>query len=941
MNNQTLLNRLTAALVFLYALVLYGSTVAPTASFWDCGEFIAISNRLEVSHPPGAPFFMLLGRVFSMFVPTQFVSLSINLMSVVASAVTVLMTYLITVHLVEEWRGDSATWSRRDQIGVYGGSAIGALTFAATDSFWFNAVEAEVYALSMFFTAIVVWLIMKWSAHIRHERASGTIQGRFGFGPVTSRYLVIIAYLFGLAIGIHLLNVLSIFFVALIVFFDMFDRPDWSSGQRFKGLILTGIIASLCFFAIYPGVILWLPELADTLGSITVTVVGLTLVVAALIYYTQKNRMPLANLAAISFAVILIGYSTYGLIFIRSAADPPIDENDPETLDSIVSYLKREQYGTAPLFPRMHSPMPSHKAFYARYPSEFSFFEDYQLNHMYIRYFLWNFVGRQSDEQDAGWTAGFTAPQDTLALSSPSGRASRNVYFALPLLLGLFGMMYHFMRDWRRAMAVGLLFLLTGVGVIVYLNQTPMQPRERDYSYVGSFFAFSIWMGVGATGILELAADGLKRIWGKARRFQTAGTAAALVVLLFVPFWVAYENYDDHDRSGRYVATDYAYNLLMSLEPNAIVFTNGDNDTFPLWYMQEVESVRRDVRVVCLSLLNTKWYIRQLRDEWSRESAPIPMSYSDNQIEQLTVVPWQPQEIRLPVRLQAVMTQENPAVTPDDSALVQSPMVWRFEGRPYSDKFNMLYVADQAALDIIIENAKRDWKRPVYFANTTSRDGQLDLQRYFQAEGLAYRVVPIPQEAGYQGRVIPELAYERFKRFRFRGLNDPGVHFDENIRRMIDNYRLTFAHMAQEMASAGHKDEARDMLVTLMEKVPFNTIPGDVFSTISLANAFEAVDAPEWVTKALEAARPLVLQRVATAANDRDLRQLQQFIQMIQVSYFRNGDFARAADFTRQIAEVAGDTSIAQTEQELRQRYGSLVRQPDASSIGDTLADSE
>ncbi len=941
MNNQKLLNRLTAGLVFLYALVLYGSTVAPTASFWDCGEFIAISNRLEVSHPPGAPFFMLLGRIVSMFVPTAFVALSINLLSVLASAVTVLMTYLIIVHLVEEWRGDSSTWSRRDEIGVYGGSAIGALTFAATDSFWFNAVEAEVYALSMFFTAIVIWLIMKWSVHIRHERAAGSIQGRFGFGPVTSRYLVIIAYLFGLAIGIHLLNVLSIFFVALIVFFDMFDRPQWSSGQRFKGLVLTGVIASLCFFAIYPGVILWLPELADTLGSITVAVVGIVLLITVLIYYTQKNKMPLANLAAISFAVILIGYSTYGIIFIRSAADPPIDENDPEALDSIVSYLKREQYGTAPILDRMYSPMPAHQNFYARYPNELSFFVDYQLDHMYVRYFMWNFVGKESDAQDANWTSGFTSRTDAVVASSPSERASHNVYFALPLLLGLFGMMYHFKRDWRRAMAVGILFLLTGVGVIVYLNQTPMQPRERDYSYVGSFFAFSLWIGVGATGVIELAADGFKSIFQRARKLQTAGTAAALLALLFIPFWVAYQNYDDHDRSGRYVATDYAYNLLMSLEPNAIVFTNGDNDTFPLWYMQEVEGVRRDVRVVCLSLLNTKWYIRQLRDEWSRQSAPVAMSYDDAGIEKLTVVPWHAQEIRLPVRLQAVMKQKNPAVTPDDSALAVSPMVWRFEGRPYSDKFNMLYVADQAALDIIIENAKRDWERPIYFANTTSRDGQLDLQHYFQAEGLAYRVVPIPQDEGYQGRVVPDLVYERFKEFRFTGLNDPGVHFDENIRRMIDNYRLTFAHHAEEMAAAGARKKALDMLETLMEKVPFSTIPGDVYSTISLANAFETLGANEWVTKTLETAQPLVLDRLASATSERDLRQLQQFIQMVQVAYFRNGDFAQAADFTKKIAEIAGDSSVAQTEEELRQRYGSMVRKPATDSGADTLSDTE
>jgi hypothetical protein len=363
------------------------------------------------------------------------------------------------------------------------------------------------------------------------------------------------------------------------------------------------------------------------------------------------------------------------------------------------------------------------------------------------------------------------------------------------------------------------------------------------------------------------------------------------------------------------------------------VFTNGDNDTFPLWYMQEVEGVRQDVRVVCLSLLNTKWYIRQLRDQWSRDSAPIPMSFSDERIEQLSVAPWQPQEIRLPADLQAGVVQ------PGDEDRVQRPMSWRFEGRPYSDQFNMVYVADQAALDILVENAKRNWERPIYFANTTSRDGQLDLQRFFQAEGLAYRVVPIQQDFGFQGRVIPEIAYERFKEFRFRGLNDPDVHFDENIRRMIDNYRLTFAHAAEQMANAGEQEKGLEMLTSLMEMVPYNTIPGDVYSTISLARAFEALDAPESVRTSLDAAQPLLLDRLANARSDREIQQLQQFIQMVQVSYFRNGDFDRAAVLSQSIAEIAGDTSVAQTEDELRALYGSLSRSAEPTSENDSLVE--
>jgi hypothetical protein len=922
MKNDSHLTRLTGALVFLYSLVLYVLTVAPTASFWDCGEFIAISNRLQVSHPPGAPFYMLLGRVFSMFVPQAYISLSINLMSVVASALTVLFAFLIMVHLIEEWKGDVERWSTSDQISALGGSAIGALTFAATDSFWFNAVEAEVYALSMFFMGIVVWLIMKWSVHARHERALSGTPGRFSLGPVTSRYLVLIMYMFGLAIGIHLLNVLAIFFVALIVFFDQYDRPDWTPAQRLKGLILTGVIASLGFFVIYPGVILWLPDIMRVVQAPFLTIATLIGLIAAGLYYTQKSRMPLANVALMAFAVVLIGYSTYGLIFIRSAADPPIDENDPETLEAIVSYLKREQYGSTPIFPRMHSPMPAHQRVYAQYDSDFEFFWDYQLNHMYTRYFMWNFVGRESDEQNAAWITGFESEPVNFRELSGSEKASRNYYFALPLLLGIFGFAYHAMRDWRRAFAVGILFFVSGVGIILYLNQTPMQPRERDYSFVGSFFAFSLWIGIGASGLIELVTDLVSKRSERSNSLRTVAASLALTALLFVPAWVVVQNYDDHDRSGRYVATDYAYNLLMSVEPNAIIFTNGDNDTFPLWYMQEVEGVRQDVRVVCLSLLNTKWYIRQLRDQWSRDSAPLPMSFSDAQMEQLTVVPWQSRQVTLPVNLEAIQQHGELYIPPSESDKVESPMTWMLNGRRYNDQYNMLYVADQAALDIIVQNARQNWERPVYFANTTSRDGQLDLQEFFQAEGLAYRVVPIRNTAGLQGRVVPELQSERLSRFRYTNLDNEDVYYDENIRRMIDNYRLTFAHASEQMMIKGERDMAEATLDSIMAKVPFSVIPGDFYSVLSLARGYETVGAMDKMIETIRVAEPLLLDRLADSSSQRDIQRLIQFSQMVQFAYLKAGDYEAAAGFTESLAQISGDSTLSKTADELRATYG-------------------
>lgn len=914
-----LLDRLFGALVFVYALLLYVSTVAPTASFWDCGEFIAIANRLQVSHPPGAPFYMLVGRLFSMFVPTAYISLSINLMSVLASALTVLFAHLIIVHLIEEWRDEDEPWAPNERLMTLAAGAIGALTFAATDSFWFNAVEAEVYAISMFFTAIVVWLIMQWAIHIRREQAAHRIAGgKFSFGPTTSRYLVIIAYLFGLALGVHLLNLLAIFFVALIVFFQFFDQPDWSAGKRFGGLVATGVISSLCFFTIYPGIVLWLPDLMRALGSITITLVLLALLVVGAIYYTQKHRMQIANLAAICFAVVLIGYSTYALIYIRSAANPPIDENDPENVEAMVSYLKREQYGETPMFPRMHSPDPVHQREYARYTSEGEFFWAYQVNHMYWRYFLWNFVGRESDVQNAGWTTGFTSTQPTFRAPTPSEKATRNVYFALPFLLGLFGTMYHFRRDWRRAFSVGMLFFVTGLGIILYLNQTPMQPRERDYSFVASFFAFSLWIGIGAFGVLELVRDAVRNSEAAQR---SAVLAAAAGLFLMVPGWMAYQNYHDHDRSGRYVATDYAYNLMQSLEENAVVFTNGDNDTFPLWYLQEVEGVRQDVRVTCLSLLNTAWYIHQLKNQASRASAPIPMTFEDSEIDRLQPAPWQPRTISLPVRKDRLIQQSEVYISPEDAAKIQSPMSWNLEGRRYSEDLNFLHVADQAALDIIAKNAQNDWVRPVYFANTTSQAGQLDLQGFFQAEGLSYRIVPIPNEDGIGGRIVPEIVMDRFNKFRFTNLDNPDVYFDENIRRMIDNYRITFGHAAEKMARRGRKEDAKTILDTLMKKVPFDVIPGDTYSTLVLRQAYEAVGDQEGVLRLTKLAEPYILDALVEATTAQTINRLRQYIQNLEFTYLESGDFEAAAAFTKRIADATGDSTYRQSADQLRALY--------------------
>lgn len=856
-SNHRSTNKYLALFVFLSSLVLYMVTLAPTASFWDAGEFIAVAHGLQVNHPPGAPLYSLLGRLFSMFMPASYVAVSINFISALASALTVMLLYLIIVRLVREFREHPDQIEPIDRIGMYGGAIIGAFTFAVTDTFWFNAVEAEVYALSMFFTAIVVWLALKWSEN--HDK------------PHNERWLLLIAYMFGLALGVHLLNLLALFFVALIIYFKKKTFGLLSLG-------VTGLIAVGSFFLIYPFTVQWLPSIMDGLDEASFGLIGpvfFTILVIAFLagglYFTHKKNYKLVNFALLCYTLILIGYSSYSLIFIRSIADPPIDENDPETAQAFIDYLERKQYGQTPLltgntyenatgrvsredeslFPRRYSSQPYHLQQYAQYSSDWDYFIDYQINHMYIRYFNWNFIGRDSDIQDANWQAGFTKTQH-------EDNPAHNSYFYLPFLLGLLGIFFHFQKDWKRALSVLALFILTGAAIIVFLNQTPMQPRERDYAYVGSFFAFAIWIGMGGVGLIDMVKEYMKS--------SHAGAYAILGVLfLAVPFQMGWQNFNDHDRSDRYVAPDYAYNLLQSVDYQGILFTNGDNDTFPLWYLQEVEGVRTDVRIVCLSLLNTNWYIKQLRDQWSHESAPLPISLTDEEIGQLTgsLELHRPDTIRIPVNKnllresftdsseyrEAIGVKSDTAVNvyrdvvdfgmPVDS--LDSEVAWYYEGRSAGrdQQGNPRFytqVQDELILDLLKTNR---WLRPVYFANTVSRTSQLNLQNYFRFEGKAFRVVPDRHEdISVFGWVDPDIMADKYRKFRFRNWNKPGNYLDENIRRMLGNYRYGVSELANGYLKENKPDSAAKWLRWGEERIPFNTVDTDNRSLVLYAYSY-------------------------------------------------------------------------------------------------------
>ncbi|MEX0780566.1 MAG: DUF2723 domain-containing protein [Balneolales bacterium] len=875
------LNKIFAATSFVTAFILYLLTLPPTTSFWDPAERIATAWGLQIPHPPGPPLYLLFGRLFSMFSASESVAYSINIMSALASSITVMLLYLIIVRLIREWKGHPDSLNLLDKIGLYGGGLVGALAFAVSDSHWFTSIEAETYALSLTFTALVVWLVLKWSEN--HDQ------------PRNERWLLLIVYIFGLAFGVHLLSLLVIFFVGLIIYFRKFEFEP-------KSFLIAGACSVAAFFMVYPITMLYLPSAAEAFENFTGGVFGffsfIILIVGILgygIYYTHKKKMRLANIVLLGYMLILVGYSSFSLIYIRSQVDPAIDQNSPDTIESFISYLKREQYGQHPLitgntydneagsinrdeeklFPRRHSSDPRHMQKYAEYDSDWHFFWSYQVGHMYTRYFNWNFIGRDSDEQDATWTAGFTS-------SDNEDNPAHNTFFFLPFLLGLLGMLYHFQKDWKRAFSVLILFVATGLAIVFYLNQTPFQPRERDYSYTGSFFAFSIWVGLGTTGLIELVKDYLKQ-----NKF--IAYAALAFCLAAGPLLIGSQTYDNNDRSLRYVAADYAYNLLNSAAPYAIIFTNGDNDTFPLWYLQEVEGVRTDVRVVNLSLLNTPWYIKQMKNKWNHDSPPVPISLTDGEVDRLEgKFQFQrpedfhtPGDIVIPVDKELLRQrhEEGSAESTGDhleqvsrsDQIINTPEMgfnipldelddevrWEVEGTFLGEdrQGNELYytrIQDDIVIDILETN---EWVRPVYFAITVSQDAQLNLQKYFRLEGKAFRVVPREHGDNF-GMVNPEIHGERLKSFRFRETDNEDAYFDENIRRMLDNYRTIFNRQASAYNNLNQPDSAAYWMRWGEDKIPFNVVEGNIGSMLNYAYQYSQLNETERALNLSKIAEP-------------------------------------------------------------------------------------
>ncbi len=711
------LNLITGWIIFLAATIVYLLTMEPTASFWDCGEFISTALKQEVGHPPGAPFFMIIGRLFTLLAGGNVskIAVAMNSMSALASGFTILFLFWTITHLAKKMIISDEDYSLSKIISVLGAGVVGALSYTFSDTFWFSAVEAEVYATSSLFTAFVFWAILKWE-NIADE-------------PHANRWLILIAFLMGLSIGVHLLNLLAIPAIVFVYYF-----------KKYKPSII-GIIASLAIsvailgammYVIIPGIVslgtqfelLFVNGFGFPFHSgIIFYFVALFAVLALLLYLSHKKKQVVWNTILLAFTVIAIGYSSYAIIVIRSSANTPLNESEPNTAFNLLRYLNREQYGQTPLFygtyfnsppikvidgkplyyqedgkyvkvkqrdyeydpgfkgffPRMWSERPEHITQYLywagmneadlynvqmdqkgnpvrdrsgafsydrnnplkipTFGQNLKFFIRYQVGFMYLRYFMWNFAGRQNDMQGSGeltkgnWISGINAidearlgPQDNIPDYMKNNRG-RNKYYLLPLLLGIAGLIFQYQKQNKDFWVVTLLFALTGFAILVYLNQYPLQPRERDYAYAGSFYAFTIWIGLGVLWLIQLISKNYKSI-------AVAG-GVSLVSLLLVPGIMAAENWDDHDRSGRYTARDFAYNYLNSCENNAVLFTNGDNDTFPLWYIQEVEGVRTDVRVINLSYFTADWYIGQMQKQ-VYDSKPVKFGLTPKQYRQGT-----------------------------------------------------------------------------------------------------------------------------------------------------------------------------------------------------------------------------------------------------------------------------------------------------------------
>ena len=862
------INTCAAWLMFAIAAIVYGLTIEPTASLWDCPEFIACGYKLEIGHPPGAPVFMLVANLFSHLASdTAHVAMMVNLLSALLSAGCIFFLFLTITHLAKMLvcpKVENLTIPNAMTIEACG--AVGALAYTFSDTFWFSAVEAEVYAFSSFLTALMFWLILKWESEADCPRSD--------------RWIILIAYITGLSIGVHLLCLLCLPAMSFVVYFRHAKRI--TAMGILKTLVVGALLVGVILYGLIPGIVTmggWAELLFTNLLGCpynTGLVVYIILLTGTLVmaYYKVKRRSLKLPLACV--LMILAGYSSYGVIFIRANANTPMCENAPGNIFALGSYLNREQYGNTPLFygpaycseldreprgeylvpkqeegraiyrpaadstkqqyevvrhdikylykenmyfPRMHSQRHA-KAYedwlggvkkegnLPTFAENLRFFISYQVNFMYWRYFLWNFVGRQNNIQGHGevehgnWITGFQWIDDWLlgcdTLKLPSDLAKnkgRNVFYALPLLLGLAGIVW----QWRKGREgkqqlwiVTLLFLMTGLAIVVYLNQTPLQPRERDYAYAGSFYAFAIWIGLGAAYLNKLAP-----------------------LALLVPLQMVSQTWDDHDRSGRYTCRDFGANYLESMqrEGHPIILTDGDNDTFPLWYNQEVEGVRTDTRDCNMEYLQTDWYIDQMkRPAYDSPALPISLQHKDYQEGQMEYLPINTDSLTI--------------------GAGNDKMVISLKGK------HGLYKNELMVLEML---SHADWSRPVYLSISLGSDMLSFLREHLVLEGLAYRVSPTTDGQ----RVDVERLYDNvMHRFRYGGLNTKGIYVDEDVKHLANTHQLVMGILIDSLLQQGDTKRALAVCQKWQKEMPQENVPY-TDAALSMARCYYQINHPK------------------------------------------------------------------------------------------------
>jgi len=820
--NSKLYYKLFGALSFIISLITYLFTVQKTVPLWDCGEFSAASVWQQVPHPPGAPLFLMLGKLFHFIIPFGDPGWRVNLAAVFSSAFTILLLYIITVKVIEHLRKSKAE-TLSDSLWIYGSAFVGSIAFVFSDTFWFNAVESEVYATSTLFTALVIYLMMRWN-----EEADN---------PGHERYLILIAYIIGLSTGVHLLAILTIFSITLLVYFRKYPF-------KIKSFIITLVLTLVIFFIVYPGVVQYVPALLagdipikDASGghivkdNIFVTILSFLIIVAAVIAVIISYRKisirnnKIASIVALSctcFVLMIFGYSTYTQILLRSNANPPMNENSPKDFDALTRYLGREQYGESKYWPRRYSTESRYIRHYNEYgkwyepndagefkkinfSGEINYLFKYQIYHMYIRYFLWNFVGRLSDVQDAGAAGPIydKTELNRLNYKNPYRDWFPIRFYALPLLFGLVGLFFHFSKDKRMATIYLILFLFLGVLAAIQQNQLRPQPRERDYFYAGSFMIWAMWIALGVYAIIH---------WLASVKKSTPIIAIILIVsTILVPINMAVGGWKIHDRTGNFQGFDFSYNLLQSLEKDAILFTAGDNDTFPLWWLQDVAGVRRDVRIVNLSLGGTKWYVYQLRHNqpWGAKTIPLDTNlFSDRELlnNDIGIIASNKPEIFF-----------NFTVNSDDVARydtsIHNSIDLSFKlkalGRMRSGEFVYpICDNDGGPNPLVYDIIKQlNFKRPVYFS-ITAPPSDNSLQPYLRKEGLAYRVCPVKFNGNYDTKITDSVIsnikikdeYTTTPEYgmKLRNMDDnKKAYYDDPHQRNLYYYRLFFVDYAE------------------------------------------------------------------------------------------------------------------------------------------------